>query len=170
MDVNKPLKINHLPFGRSGQTLKQNSRSRKGGVGIMQVIPETAAHLGIRNVTSVENNIHAGVKYLSYLRDTYFNDTGMSPADKVDFALAAYDAGPAKITALRQEAVKQGIDPNKWFFNVEGVALKEMGRETVRYVANIEKYFIAYKSAQRVLKEKRTKREKEKRRNRSRLS
>jgi membrane-bound lytic murein transglycosylase MltF len=80
----------------------------------------------------------------------------MSPADKVNFALAAYDAGPAKITTLRQEAGKQGVNPNKWFFNVERVALREMGRETIRYVANIEKYFIAYKSAERVLKEKRT--------------
>ena len=141
--------------------------TRKGALGIMQVTPETAARLGIRNVTSVENNIHAGVKYLSHLRETYFNDPVISPSDKVDFALAAYDAGPARITALRQDAVKQGIDPNRWFFNVERVALKVMGRETVRYVANIEKYFIAYKSAERVLKEKRIKREKERSRNES---
>lgn len=146
------LKIAAMAYQES--RLNQSSRSRKGAVGIMQVIPDTAAQMGIRNISTAENNIHAGVKYLSYLRETYFNDAGMSPADKVDFALAAYDAGPAKITTLRQQATEFGIDPNKWFFNVERVALKVMGRETVQYVANINKYFIAYKSVEKVLEEK----------------
>ncbi len=151
------LKIAAMAYQES--RLNQSSRSRKGAVGIMQVIPDTAAQMGIRNISTAENNIHAGVKYLSYLRETYFNDAGMSPADKVDFALAAYDAGPAKITTLRQQATEFGIDPNKWFFNVERVALKVMGRETVQYVANINKYFIAYKSVEKVLEEKHIKRE-----------
>ena len=153
------LKIAAMAYQES--QLNEKNRSRKGAIGIMQVIPETAAQLGIRDVSTVENNIHAGVKYLSYLRETYFNDPGMSPADKIDFALAAYNAGPAKIMALRQKAVELGIAPNKWFFNVERIALKEMGSESVRYVANIEKYFIAYKSAEKVLTEKRIKRKKE---------
>ncbi len=155
------LKIAAMAYQES--QLNQGIRSRKGAVGIMQVVPETAAQLGIRNVAVAENNIHAGVKYLNYLRETYFNDPGISPADKVDFALAAYDAGPAKITALRQKAAELGMDPNKWFFNVERVALRVMGRETVQYVANVDKYFIAYKSVEMVLEEKRVKREKEKR-------
>lgn len=154
------LKIAAMAYQES--QLNPASRSRKGAVGIMQVIPETAAKLGLRNVSTVDDNIHAGVKYLHYLRETYFNDPGISPADKVDFALAAYDAGPAKITALRQKAAELGIDPNRWFFNVERIALKVMGRETVQYVANIDKYFIAYKSVERVLEEKRIRREKEK--------
>lgn len=154
------LKIAAMAYQES--QLNQGSRSRKGAVGIMQVTPETAAQFAIRNVSTAENNIHAGVKYLNYLRETYFSDPGISPADRVDFALAAYDAGPAKITALRQKAAELGIDPNKWFFNVERVALKTMGRETVQYVANINKYFIAYKSAEQILETKRIKREKEK--------
>ncbi len=154
------LKIAAMAYQES--QLNQSKRSQKGAVGIMQIIPETAAQFGIRNVSTAESNIHAGVKYLNYLRETYFNDPGISPADRVDFALAAYDAGPAKITALRQKATELGIDPNKWFFNVERVALKTIGRETVQYVANIDKYFIAYKSAERLIEEKRVKRERKK--------
>lgn len=137
--------------------MDQNVRNRTGAVGILQVLPRTAAEVGIRNVAGVENNIHAGVKYLNYLRETYFNDPDIPPADKVDFALAAYNAGPARIESLRREAAEAGLDPNKWFFNVERVALREIGMEPVQYVADIYKYFIAYKSAERVIREKRIK-------------
>ena len=147
------LKIAAMAYQES--QLNQNRRSRKGAIGIMQVTPSTAALIKIPNVHITENNIHAGVKYLAYLRENYFNDAGMSPTDQVDFSLAAYDAGPTKIISLRQKAGHLGLDPNKWFFNTERVALKEMGRETVQYVANINKYFIAYKSVERVEKEKR---------------
>lgn len=40
---------------------------------------------------------------------------------------------------------KRGFDPNKWFFNVEKIAAEFIGRETVEYVANINKYYVAYK-------------------------
>jgi membrane-bound lytic murein transglycosylase MltF len=121
------------------------------------VLPQTAAEVGIRNVAVAENNIHAGVKYLNYLRETYYNDPGISADDKVDFALAAYNAGPARIESLRRKTADMGLDPNKWFFNVERVALRVTGRETVQYVADIYKYFIAYKSAERIIQEKRIK-------------
>ncbi|HAM50706.1 MAG TPA: hypothetical protein DCP92_08460 [Nitrospiraceae bacterium] len=153
------LKIAAMAYQES--RLNRSARNQKGAVGIMQVTPETAARIGMRNVSTVENNIHAGVKYLNYLRETYFNDPNISPADKFDFALAAYDAGPARIATLRQKASELGIDPNKWFFNMDRMALKVMGRETVQYVANINKYFIAYKTVERLLEEKRIKREKE---------
>ncbi len=47
--------------------------------------------------------------------------------------------------SLRKEAAKRGLDPNKWFNNVEVVASEKIGRETVTYVSNIYKYYIAYK-------------------------
>ena len=149
------LKIAAMAYQESH--LEQNVRNRTGAVGILQVLPQAAAEVGIRNVAGTENNIHAGIKYLNYLRETYFNDPAISPADKVDFALAAYDAGPARIESLRRKAADMGLDPNKWFFNVERVALREIGWETVQYVANIYKYFIAYKSAERIIQEKRIK-------------
>jgi membrane-bound lytic murein transglycosylase MltF len=152
------LKIAAMAYQESH--LEQNVRSRAGSVGILQVLPQAAAEVGIRNIASAENNIHAGIKYLDYVRETYFNDPGISADDKVDFALAAYDAGPARIVSLRRKTADMGLDPNKWFFNVERVALREIGRETVQYVANIYKYFIAYKSAEKIIQEKRIKRRK----------
>ncbi len=150
------LKIAAMAYQESH--LDRNARSRTGAVGIMQMLPGTAHQMGIRNVATVSNDIRAGVKYLAYLRDTYFNDPGILPADKIDFALAAYNAGPARIEELRRKAAGMGLDPNKWFFNVERVALRETGWETVQYVADIYKYYIAYKSAARIIREKRLKR------------
>ena len=60
------------------------------------------------------------------------------------FAFAAYSAGPARIQDLRTIAAKEGLDPNEWFNNVEIVAGRKIGRETVDYVRNILKYWVAY--------------------------
>jgi membrane-bound lytic murein transglycosylase MltF len=46
---------------------------------------------------------------------------------------------------LRAEAPKEGLDPNVWIGDVEIVAAPKIGMETVTYVANIYKYYIAYK-------------------------
>ena len=48
------------------------------------------------------------------------------------------------MAGLRREAKAQGLDPNIWFNNVELVAAKRIGRETVTYVSNIYKYYLAY--------------------------
>ena len=61
------------------------------------------------------------------------------------FAIASYNAGPAKIQRLRKEAADRGYNPNLWFNNVEIIASEEIGRETVQYVSNIYKYYLAYK-------------------------
>ena len=113
----------------------------------MQIKPSTAAddNVGISDVHLLENNIHAGVKYLAFLRDRYFSDPGIEPAIRVDFAWAAYNAGPARIRKLRAKAEEQGYDPDRWFFHVEKIAAEEIGRETVDYVANINKYYLAYR-------------------------
>ncbi len=122
-------------------------RSPKGAVGVMQVMPSTASdpNVKIGNIYRVENNIHAGVKYLAFLRDRYFSDPGISPEDRLAFSWAAYNAGPGAVMRMREKAKKMGLDPNKWFQNVEYAALRIVGREPVRYVANIYKYYIAYK-------------------------
>ncbi len=129
--------------------LKQELVSHAGAVGVMQVLPSTASdpNVGIPNVGQIEPNIHAGVKYMNFLRNRYFSDSVISPAEQVHFSHAAYNAGPAKVQRMRQLAKKMGYDPNIWFGNVERAALKIVGRETVRYVANIRKYYIAYRLA-----------------------
>lgn len=141
------LKVAALAYQESG--LNQNARSPRGAVGIMQLLPATAAGagIGIPDIDSMENNIHAGVKYLAYLRDTFFDDPDILPEHRTDFAIAAYNAGPTRINRLRRQAAADGLDPNQWFFNVEHVARRVIGRETVHYVSNIYIYYVAYRSA-----------------------
>ena len=79
----------------------------------------------------------------------------MDQLNKGLFAFASYNAGPARIRQLRKEAEKRGLDPNVWFGNVEQIASERIGRETVTYVSNIYKYYVAYKllSEDRALRE-----------------
>ncbi len=113
----------------------------------MQVLPQYAAADPINrpNVREAEPNIHAGAKMLAQITKTYFNDPAISPMDKTLFTFAAYNAGQNRIVRLRKEAAAQGLDPNKWFGNVELVVAKDIGQETVQYVSNIYKYYVAYK-------------------------
>lgn len=138
------LKLSAQAYQESG--LDNSKRSPSGAIGIMQVLPRTASdkHINIKNIHLLDNNIHAGTKYLNFLRTRYFRSPEIKPADRVFFSWAAYNAGPARIYQLRKEAVKRGFNPDKWFFNVEKIASEIIGRETVDYVANINKYFVAY--------------------------
>ncbi len=126
--------------------LDHNKKSSAGAVGIMQLLLSTAAdrNVGIPDIQKLENNIHAGAKYMSFLRKNYFTDPKISDEDRLAFTWAAYNAGPAKVRRIRERAKKMGLDPNKWFRNVEHAAMKIVGTETVRYVANIYKYYVAY--------------------------
>jgi len=146
--------------GYQESLLDQSKKNPSGAVGIMQVIPKNAAAspIGIPNVTTPDGNIHAGVKMLRNIEDTYFNDPKIDPANKTLFVFASYNAGPNRIAKLRNKAADMGLDPNVWFGNVELVASKDIGQETVTYVANIYKYYVAYKLAveQRDLRQKAT--------------
>jgi membrane-bound lytic murein transglycosylase MltF len=115
----------------------------------MQVVPKNAAAspINISNVHSIEGNIHAGAKMLRSIADTYFNDPKINEFNKTLFVFASYNAGPNRISRLRKQATDMGLDPNVWFDNVELVAAREIGQETVTYVGNIYKYYIAYKLA-----------------------
>ena len=126
--------------------IDQSKKSPDGAIGVMQVMPSTAAdkNVNIPDIYDLENNIHAGTKYLRFISDRYFNDDGIDPKNRLLLSFAAYNAGPVKIIRLRKEAEEHGLDPNKWFQNVELVAAKRIGRETVQYVSNIYKYWIAY--------------------------
>lgn len=125
----------------------QSARSAAGAVGVMQLLPTTARdkNIGIDNIHEVEPNIHAGIKYLDFLRSRYFSDPAIDPRNQTLLALAAYNMGPSRMINLRAKAEQTGYDPNQWFDNVEIVAAREVGREPVQYVANIYKYYIAYR-------------------------
>ena len=135
--------------GYQESLLDQSKRNPSGSVGIMQVIPKNAAAspINIPNVMTADKNIEAGVKMLRDIEDRYFNDPSLNPVDKTLMVFASYNAGPNRIARLRKEAADNGLDPNKWFGNVELMVAKDVGQETVNYVGNIYKYYIAYKLA-----------------------
>lgn len=126
--------------------LNHQLRNPSGAVGVMQIKPSTAASkpIGIPDVTKLDRNIEAGIKYLRYIADQYFKD---GPADRVNrglFVIASYNAGPNRIRQLRKEAAESGLNPDLWFSNVEIIASRRIGRETVQYVSNIYKYYLTY--------------------------
>jgi membrane-bound lytic murein transglycosylase MltF len=107
-------------------------------VGVMQVLPQTGKEMGYRDVeTTAKANIDAGVKYMRFLVDRFFNEPELAPEVRLDFALASYNAGPTRIQRMRRLAAERGLDPNQWFHHVERVVLEKVGDEPVRYVANI---------------------------------
>ena len=130
--------------GYQESRLDQNVKSRVGAVGVMQVMPATGKELAVGDIRQIEPNIHAGAKYLRTLIDRYFADAKFDEVNRCLFAFASYNAGPARIAGLRREAERRGLDPNVWFDSVERLAAEKVGQETVRYVANIYKYYVAY--------------------------
>ncbi len=139
------LMVAALAYQESG--IDQNKRSPAGAVGVMQILPSTAAdpNVNIPDIEDMENNIHAGVKYLRFIRNRYFENEPMDARNKMLFSFASYNAGAGKVARLRKHAQAKGLDPNVWFRNVEVIAAEKIGRETVQYVSNIYKYYIAYR-------------------------
>jgi membrane-bound lytic murein transglycosylase MltF len=130
-------------FQESG--LNQDAKSHVGAIGIMQVMPATGAKMKVGDIRQLEPNINAGVKYIRFMVDEYFADEPMDDLNKILFAFAAYNAGPGRVGQLRKRAAAQGLNPNVWTENVEMVAAARIGPETVTYVSNIYKYYVAYK-------------------------
>jgi membrane-bound lytic murein transglycosylase MltF len=133
--------------GYQESQLDQSKRSAVGAIGVMQLMPTTAQdpNVGIPDIHKAEPNIHAGVKYLRFLRDRYYSDPALSALDQTLFSFAAYNAGPGNIAKARKRAEKLGLDPNVWLDNVEIATAKVVSREPVVYVRNIYKYYVAYK-------------------------
>jgi len=131
--------------GYQESTLDQDVKSPVGAIGVMQVMPPTGKELNVGDISQADANIHAGVKYMRFMMDQYFKDEPMDNLNKGLMTFAAYNAGPGRLRQLRRETEARGLDPNVWFGNVERVASERIGRETVTYVSNIYKYYIAYR-------------------------
>jgi membrane-bound lytic murein transglycosylase MltF len=129
----------------------QNKRSSAGALGIMQVLPTTASSkaVGIPDISVLENNVHAGVKYLHWLRKTYYSDEAISPLDRMLFSFAAYNAGPGNMKRARRQAKKLGLDPNRWFGNVEIGMYRAVSGQPASYVRNIYKYYVTYQGLEK---------------------
>jgi membrane-bound lytic murein transglycosylase MltF len=155
-------KLDYLLMAAQGYQesgLDQSKKSSVGAIGVMQVMPATGADMKVGDITKIDSNIHAGVKYIRFMMDQYYADEPMDQLNKGLFTFASYNAGPGRVRGLRARAEKRGLNPNVWFNNVELVAAQAIGRETVQYVSNIYKYYLAYK----LLSEQRDEREKAKR-------
>jgi membrane-bound lytic murein transglycosylase MltF len=132
-------------LGYQESRLDQSARSHVGAIGIMQLMPDTARGLKVGDVTRTEPNVHGGFKYLRQIYDRHLDTEGLDEQNRTLFAIAAYNCGSGRVAKLRAEAAQKGLDPNLWFNNVELIAARRVGQETVVYVRNVYKYYIAYK-------------------------
>lgn len=131
--------------GYQESQLDQSAKSHVGAIGVMQLMPDTGASMKVGDIHIAESNIHAGVKYMDTLMEKYFPDAHFSEGNRPLFAFASYNCGPGNVSKMRKEAVKRGLDPDKWFNNVEIVVAQKIGTETTTYVRNIYKYYVTYK-------------------------
>jgi membrane-bound lytic murein transglycosylase MltF len=128
----------------------QTSTNRSGATGLFQIKPKTARepYINIPNVAgakNAENNVHAGIKYLAWIKGRYFDPVeSMHEKDRVRMALAAYNAGPRTLINARQKARKLGLDPDRWFRNVEVAMLTMKKGEPVKYVSEINQHYLSY--------------------------
>lgn len=132
------------------------ARSRAGAAGLMQILPRTAEELGFTDLHDPEVGIQAGLMYMDWLRDRF--DPQLAVTDRMWFILASYNAGPGHVRDARRLATRQGLDPNRWFGNVEQAMLllsrrqyaQEAlhgycrGSEPVNYVSEIRQRYRAY--------------------------
>ena len=131
--------------GYQESQLQQEARSHVGAIGVMQLMPATGAEMKVGDIRVIEPNIHAGAKYMDMLMTKYFPDAHFSEGNRPLFAFASYNAGAGNIARMRREAAKRGLDPDKWFNNVEVVVAEKIGLETTTYVRNIYKYYVSYR-------------------------
>jgi len=134
--------------GYQESTLDQAKRSPVGAIGVMQIMPATGKSLKVGDIHVTESNIHGGAKYMDQLMTQYFKDAKFDEQNRTLFAFASYNAGPGNISKMRKEAQKRGLDPDKWFNNVEVITAEKIGIETTTYVRNIFKYYVSYKLIQ----------------------
>ena len=134
-----------MAVGYQESGLNQHVKSSVGAMGVMQLMPRTGAEMKVGDIHKEDANIHAGIKYFRSMMDELYASEPMDDLNKVLFTLAAYNCGPERVKALRAEAAQKALDPNVWLNNVEVIAAHRIGAETVNYVSNIYKYYVAYK-------------------------
>jgi membrane-bound lytic murein transglycosylase MltF len=131
--------------GYQQSQLRQEAHSHVGAIGVMQIMPTTGKDLAVGSIHEIEPNIHGSTNYMDQLMTRYFPDAKFTEEVRPLFAFASYNAGPGNISKTRKEARKRGLDPDKWFNNVELVVAEKIGMETTTYVRNTYKYYVAYR-------------------------
>lgn len=123
-----------------------HARSSAGAMGLMQLMPATARQLGVRDPYDPRQSVEGGCKYMRWLAANFFGEPSLTPAEQHAFCLAAYNAGAGNVRAWRAAAREHGLDPNRWFGNVERIARARGVRETVTYVARITQFAVEFRA------------------------
>lgn len=125
-------------------TMNPGARGAGGATGLMQITPAAARSVGVSNVQALDGNVQASAKYLAMLRRNFFNSAQINERERMAFTLAAYNLGPQRVQGFRAEARRRGLNPNQWFFQVERIAMEQVGMGVVSYVNAVNKYYLAY--------------------------
>ncbi|WP_439862200.1 transglycosylase SLT domain-containing protein [Pseudomonas sp. MBLB4136] len=136
------LALAALAFKES--TLNPNARGAGGATGLMQITPAAARSVGVGNIAALENNVQASARYLAMIRRNYFASAQLNERERMAFVLAGYNLGPQRVQSMRAEARRRGLNPNQWFFQVERIAMEQVGMGVVSYVNSVNKYYLAY--------------------------
>ncbi|MBS7660696.1 transglycosylase SLT domain-containing protein [Pseudomonas lalucatii] len=136
------LTLAALAFKES--TLNPGARGAGGATGLMQITPAAARSVGVGDIATLENNVQAGARYLAMIRRNFFNSPRLNERERMAFVLAGYNLGPQRVQSMRAEARRRGLNPNQWFFQVERIALEQVGMGVVSYVNSVNKYYLAY--------------------------
>lgn len=142
--------------------LDQSRRSSRGAIGLMQLMPAAAREIGFKDISTAEANVEAGAKYMRHVIDTYLSDVEQNPGVDTEvareeayaLALAAYNAGPTRISRLRRTAASRGIDSKIWFGEMAPFVAREVGSEPVRYVRNVMEFSIQLQLQQQLFEER----------------
>ncbi|ROM78170.1 lytic transglycosylase F [Pseudomonas brassicacearum] len=136
------LNLAALAFKESA--LQPNARSGSGPTGLMQITPAAAQRVGVNNIQNLDANVQAGAKYLALIRRKFFASPKLNERERMAFVLAAYNMGPERVQGMRAEARRRGLNPNQWFFQVERIAMEQVGMSAVSYVNSVNKYYLAF--------------------------
>ena len=96
--------------------------SRMGATGIMQLMPRTAARLGVDTALGMQDQVRAATRYLNKL-DTMWMRAVPDREQRLRFVLASYNAGPGHIIDAQRLAERLGLDPQRWEHHVERAIL-----------------------------------------------
>ncbi|MGL4315313.1 MAG: transglycosylase SLT domain-containing protein [Pseudomonas sp.] len=132
-------------------TLNPAARGAGGATGLMQITPAAARSVGVSDIQVLDNNVRAATLYMARIRRQFFASKQLEEHERMAFVLAAYNLGPQRVQGLRAEAKRRGLNPNQWFFQVERVAMEQLGMGVVSYVNSVNKYYLAYEQERDVL-------------------
>lgn len=136
------LNLAALAFKESA--LQPRAKSVSGPTGLMQITPSAARRVGVNNIQSLDGNVRAGARYLALIRRKFFGSPKLNERERMAFVLAAYNMGPERVQGMRSEARRRGLNPNQWFFQVERIAMEQVGMGAVSYVNSVNKYYLAF--------------------------